>query len=85
MGDLLGGGKNVTAGWYKAADRAGCGGTNTTAAASVSCMRSKSWQEVMQAIKPAGGVASMGGMGDYGPSRKSSLWARRSRRWAHSC
>jgi hypothetical protein len=70
MGELLGGNKDVAAGWFKASAKAGCGGANTTAEASISCMRSKSWQDVMLAIKPPGGTASLGGMGDYGPSRK---------------
>jgi hypothetical protein len=70
LGDVLGANKNVAAGWFKASERAGCGGSNTTAATSLACMRNKPWKEVIAAIKPAGGVAAMGGMGDYGPSRK---------------
>ncbi|KAF2422167.1 alpha/beta-hydrolase, partial [Tothia fuscella] len=67
--DALGANGNKTAGWFRASEKAGCGGaSNTTADASIKCMRAKPWKDVLNAIKPAGAGASLGGMGDFGPS-----------------
>lgn len=67
LGDALGGNKaDKSAGWYKASQKVGCGGAEA-GEKTVDCMRSKPWNEVLQAIKPEGSQAALGGMGDFGP------------------
>jgi cholinesterase len=53
--------------WYKASQKAGCGGRDAGAEKVLDCMRSKPWKVVLDAIKPEGAAASLGGMGDFGP------------------
>lgn len=67
MGELLGGRRNVTAKWFEASQNSGCGGANTTAEATVQCMRKVPFKKLLAAIKPQGAGANLGGMGDYGP------------------
>lgn len=68
LGDALGGNKaDKNAGWYKASQKAGCGGAES-GEKTVECMRKKPWSEVLGAIKPEGSQAALGGMGDFGPS-----------------
>ncbi|TID22676.1 hypothetical protein E2P81_ATG01804 [Venturia nashicola] len=65
LGGSLGG--NKTAGWYKASQKLGCGGAEA-GEKTVGCMRTKPWTEVLGSIKPQGSQASLGGMGDFGPT-----------------
>jgi cholinesterase len=67
LGDQLGpSGKGDR--WFKASQKVGCGGRDVANEKVLECMRSKSWKTVADAIKPEGAAASMGGMGDFGPS-----------------
>lgn len=68
LGGALGASKaDKSAGWYKASQSAGCGGVEA-GEKTVDCMRKKPWNEVLEAIKPKGAQASLGGMGDFGPT-----------------
>jgi cholinesterase len=60
-------GKNHTTRWFRVAEKAGCGGAeNTTAEASLECMRGKPWRALLTAIKPGGVTFSAGGLGKAG-------------------
>jgi cholinesterase len=57
-------GNNRTARWFRASEKAGCGGgKNTTAEASLECMRGKSWKDILTSIRPGGVTSSAGGLG----------------------
>ena len=50
--------------WYQASQNAGCGGAED-GETTVTCMKSKSWQEILQAIAPIGLTALMSGFAPF--------------------
>jgi carboxylesterase type B len=62
----MGGAKDNTDAWYKASEKLGCGGSNSTATGNLNCMNSKSMQQILEAIKPPGSVPALG-IGDFAP------------------
>jgi len=66
LGKLMGSGNSAKK-WFETSKKMGCGGEEAGAKA-LDCMRTKPWKDIADAIKPAGGGASLGGMGDFGPT-----------------
>jgi cholinesterase len=54
------GSNNNAAAFYRVSERLGCGGANATEASLV-CMRSKTSQQILDAMKPVGGMPVIGG------------------------
>jgi hypothetical protein len=54
--------------WFKTTQKMGCGSREAGNDKVLECMRGKPWKAVLDAIKPEGAAASMGGMGDFGPA-----------------
>jgi len=57
---------NQSAKWFKASQAVGCGGAEA-GEKTLDCMRSKPWKQLLNAIKPEGAAAKLGGMGEFGP------------------
>ena len=58
-------GANSSAPWFRASEKLGCGGASEGAKA-VECMRTKSFGDILDAIKPAGSVPALSG-GEFAP------------------
>lgn len=58
--------KNSSSAWWESSRKAGCGGIEA-GQATLPCMQSKSWQEVIDSV-PRRGVTANIGEGGYGPT-----------------
>lgn len=57
-------GDQVKSNWYRASQNAGCGGEEA-GEVTVSCMKSKSWQDILDDIAPIGATGLMSGFAPY--------------------
>ncbi|KAF2417115.1 alpha/beta-hydrolase [Tothia fuscella] len=61
-------GRNHTARWLAAANKAGCGEAGkSTAEHALQCMQAKSWKDLLSSVSPAGITSSAGGLGNFSP------------------